>query len=121
MNESRYGQVYSDAADAVLQLVGADADYIDSGLSYFTVNIDINFIAENHAGDAITVHSRILLGEGKKLKLAHEMRNANGDTVSTAEQFLLHVSLETRASCPPRADVLARIETLATQHAKGAS
>ena len=38
MNESRYGQVFSDAADTVMIRVGADEDYIASGLSYFTVD-----------------------------------------------------------------------------------
>ena len=37
MNESRYGQVFSDAADAIMKLIGADDVYVDSGLSYFTV------------------------------------------------------------------------------------
>ena len=117
MNESRYGQIYSDAADAVMKLVGADADYIADGLSYFTVDINIKFLAENHAGDAVTVNSRVLIGEGKKLKLAHDMLAADGTVVSTAEQFLIHVSLETRASCAPRADVLAKVEALAAAHA----
>ncbi|MBT4873451.1 MAG: carnitine 3-dehydrogenase, partial [Marinovum sp.] len=36
MNESRYGQVFSDAADAFMIAVGADADYIAAGHSFFT-------------------------------------------------------------------------------------
>ena len=37
MNEGRYGQVYSDAADGFLWAVGADKAYVSSGYSYFTV------------------------------------------------------------------------------------
>ena len=37
MNESRYGQVFSDSGDVVMMMIGADQAYIDSGLSYFTL------------------------------------------------------------------------------------
>jgi len=61
-----------------MRIVGADENYIAAGKSYFTVNTNIQYIDECHAGDAITVTSKILLGEGKKLKLAHLMRHENG-------------------------------------------
>ena len=101
MNESRYGQVFSDAADAVMIMVGANADYIAKGHSYFTVETKIKYIEECHAGDAVYVDSQILIGEGKKLKLFHRMCHKDGRLIATGEQFLLHVSLTTRASCAP--------------------
>ncbi len=118
MNESRYGQVFSDAADSVMIAVGANAAYIDNGLSYFTVDIDIKFLMETHAGQAITVMSHVLVGKGKKLKLFHQMLSEDGTVLATGEQFLLHVSLETRRTCEPEGDVLINIEALAAAHAK---
>ncbi len=118
MNESRYGQVFSDAADAVMVAVGADEAYVAGGLSYFTVDIDIKFLLETHAGQAITVMSYVLMGEGKKLKLFHQMLSEDGELLATGEQFLLHVSLETRRTCEPESSVLANIEAAATAHAK---
>ena len=111
MNESRYGQVMTDAADEVMRIIGADADYIAAGHSYFTAETTIKFLAETHAGEDIYVDSQITLAEGKKLRLAHEMRRTSDDTLlASCDQFLLHVSLETRKSCPP---VGAVAETLA--------
>jgi carnitine 3-dehydrogenase len=118
MNESRYGQVFSDAADGVLLSFGVDADYVASGLSYFTVEIEIKFILETHAGQHITVDSQILLGEGKKLKLFHRMLADDGTLLATGEQFLLHVSLETRRTCDPAPKVKANLEAAALAHAK---
>lgn len=119
MNESRYGQVYSDAADATMMAFGADAAYVASGFSYFTVENNIKYLTEAHAGDACHVTTQILLGEGKKLKLCHEMRrDHDGEVYSTCTQFLLHVSLETRKTCPPRADVAQRLTALAQAHAQ---
>ena len=117
MNEGRYGQVFSDAADAVMAQIGADADYIASGLSYFTVETTIKYLTECHAGDGIRVTSRITLADGKKLGLWHEMTRAEDGTVlATCDQFLLHVSLESRASCPPAVAVQDRLSALAKQH-----
>ena len=111
MNESRYGQLFSDAADEMMASLGADEAYIKSGYSYFTVETTIRYLAETHAGEAITVDTDIILAEGKKLKLQHVMRRASdAEQLATAEQFLLHVSLDTRRSCPPVGDVAAAIE-----------
>ena len=118
MNEGRYGQVFSDAADAVMVHVGADADYVAGGLSYFTVETTIKYLEETHAGEAVRVATRVVIGEGKKLKLAHEMQRASdGAVLATCDQFLLHVSLETRKSCDPAPAVVAAVADLAARHA----
>lgn len=118
MNESRYGQIWSDAADAVMATVGADMAYIERGLSYFTIETKTAFLLETHAGDPVQCETRVTKGEGKKLGLRHEMRRiSDGALLATCDQFLLHVSLETRKSCPPAPEVLARVEALAAAHA----
>ncbi len=116
MNESRYGQVFSDAADALMIHVGCDETYIANGNSYFTAETHVKYLAETHAGDAFDVASRVLIGEGKKLKAYHEMRTPAGEIIATCEQFMLHVNLTTRKSCPPLPEVLARVEALAAAH-----
>ena len=47
MNEGRYGQVFSDAADGFLSSVGVDSEYIASGNSYFTVENHIKYLIKN--------------------------------------------------------------------------
>ncbi len=116
MNESRYGQVFSDAADAVMAAVGADLDYVAGGNSYFTVENRIRYIEETCAGDSIVVRSQVLLGQGKKLRLLHEMCHADGRLLCTDEQMLIHVNLETRRSSEPTPEVLAAVEQLAAAH-----
>ena len=118
MNESRYGQVFSDAADAVLAHLGAGPDYVERGSSFFTVETSVSYLAETHACDRVHCDTRVLLGEGRKLKLFHEMRReTDGEVLATCEQFLVHVSLETRRSCMPDPELSARIANLAAAHA----
>ncbi|WP_299867095.1 carnitine 3-dehydrogenase [uncultured Hoeflea sp.] len=119
MNESRYGQVFSDAGDVVMQMVGADQDYIASGLSYFTVANEIGYLSETHLGDVIHVRTQVLEACGKKLRLYHEMiRTSDGELLATCNQLLVHVSLETRRSCEPEGEVLAKITALGEAQAK---
>ena len=105
MNDSHYGEVFSKASDVLLHGIGADQDYIAQGYSYFTVDLQISYLAECLAGEQITVFTSITLAEGKKLKLSHEMKNAQGDVCASCSQFLLHVDLKSRKSCPPLAAV----------------
>lgn len=116
MNESRYGQVFSDAADNVMIRVGADEAYIASGLSYFTVDTHIRYIDESKAGDEVYVTSRISLADGKKLKLAHKMCHADGRILAEADQLLVHVDLAARKSSMPGPDMLHRIAELTQQY-----
>jgi len=112
MNESRYGQVFSDAADVVMAMIGADADYIAAGHSFFTVEVNIKFQMECRASDAIQVASSVTEGTGKKLRLLHEMRATDGTVLATADQLLLHVSLATRRTSPMPADMAAKAAAL---------
>ncbi|MEM7747814.1 MAG: carnitine 3-dehydrogenase [Pseudomonadota bacterium] len=116
MNESRYGQLLSDAADEIMQLVGADADYVAAGNSYFTVDTNIQYLHETHAGERVTVKTTIREGFGKKLRLRHDIFSANGNHLAIGEQLLIHVSLETRRSSEPLPDVAAKVASLATSH-----
>ncbi|MEM6497088.1 MAG: carnitine 3-dehydrogenase [Pseudomonadota bacterium] len=116
MNESRYGQLLSDAADEIMQLVGADADYVAAGQSYFTVDTSIQYLHETHSGERVTVKTAIREGVGKKLRLRHDIFNANGDHLAIGEQLLIHVSLETRRSSEPLPEVSAKVAALAASH-----
>ena len=104
MNEGRYGQVFSDAADAVLDRIGAGQAYVDGGHSFFTVQTSVAYKAECHAGNAIEVRTQVRQAEGRKLGLFHEMWRG-ADLAATCEQLLIHVDLGTRKSCDPLPEV----------------
>ncbi|MAS08024.1 MAG: carnitine 3-dehydrogenase [Ahrensia sp.] len=116
MNESRYGQVFSDAADAVLATIGAGEDYVAAGFSFFTVETSIKYLAELHAGSPIRVETVVTEGAGKKLRLSHRLLGTDGAVHATGEQLLIHVSLETRRACEPSGAVRDALEALAQSH-----
>ena len=95
-----------------MELVGCDSDYIAAGMSYFTAETHIRHLGEVHLGQKIEVRTQMLLGEGKKLHLYHEMR-AGEDLVATGEHFLLHVDLSTRRPCDPGPEVVTGLAQVA--------
>ncbi|MEL6296328.1 MAG: thioesterase family protein, partial [Pseudomonadota bacterium] len=112
MNEAKYLQAFGDATDRMMELIGCDAEYIATGGSYFTAETHIRHIDEVLAGALIEVRTQVLLGQGKKMHLWHEMRE--GDRlIATGEHFLLHVSLETRRPSEPSAEIMAALEGIA--------
>lgn len=115
MNEARYLQAFSDASDRLMTLVGVDAAYIAAGQSCFTAETHIRHLGEASAGDEIVVTTRVLLAEGKRLHLWHEIYVANA-LIATGEQMLIHVDLATRRARAPTPEVVARLNELAANH-----
>jgi carnitine 3-dehydrogenase len=116
MNESRYGQVFSDAADSVMIAFGADQAYIATGKSYFTVDTHIRYINECTAGESIRVLSKVASSEGKKVQLKHKMLSLDGELLAEADQLLVHVDLTARKSSLPDAAIAEALADLVVQH-----
>ena len=115
MTESRYLQAFADATDRFMAIIGCDADYIQAGGSYFTAETHIRHVDEVHAGALITIRTRVVLGEGKKMHLFHEMLEGER-MLATGEHFLLHVSLESRKPTPPAPHIEAALVRFAQGH-----
>jgi carnitine 3-dehydrogenase len=101
MNEAHYLEAGASATDRFMALIGADADYVAAGQSYFTVENHVRYLAETHAGDRIRATTRVIGGDGRKLHLFHVLTRADGVDIATVETLLLHVDLGTRRSCAP--------------------
>ena len=118
MNEAHYLEVFAQASDRTMELVGADADYVAKGNSYFTAETHLRHLDEVKGGERIRVTTQLVTGAGKKLHLFHRLENGAGELAATGEHLLLHVDLTTRRSCPPEAAVASRLARLWAQHAK---
>ncbi len=116
MNEAKYLEAFAAATDRFMEIIGCDMDYIQSGGSYFTAENHIRYMNEVHAGAKIDVRTQMLLGQGKKLHVFHEMY-AGETLLATGESFLLHVSLETRRPSAPSPDIEAAMARIAEAQA----
>ncbi|MGF1592732.1 MAG: carnitine 3-dehydrogenase [Kiloniellaceae bacterium] len=117
MNESRYLQCFADASDALLRLIGVDADYVASGGSYFTVETHIRHLDEVAALEPIRATTQVLEAAGKKLRLFHRLLHADGRLLATGEHMLIHVDLKTRSAADPAPAIAAMAGEVALAHA----
>jgi len=117
MNEAHYLEAGAAATDRFMEMIGADAGYIASGKSYFTVENHLRYLDELKAGGRLVVTTQVLQGEGKKMKLFHFLKSGDGRLAATMETLLLHVDLSTRSSCPPDPHVAVRLKSFADAHA----
>ena len=143
MTESRYLQVFGDATDALLRFVGVDQDYMAAGRSFYTVETHLRHLREVAGGEPITVATRVLGCDGKRLHVFHRMFHGetiddgghgrrgrhgpgggdgasddagDGTELATAEHMLLHVDTAAGRTSPVAPEVLARLrETAAAQ------
>ncbi len=116
MNETHYLEVGAQATDRFMELIGADADYIAAGLSFFTVENHLRYLAELHAGDTITVKTQVVAAEGKKMHLFHMIHNADGAVVATMETLQLHMDLTARKTVVPAPHVATKLAAFAAAH-----
>ncbi len=117
MNEANYLVASAQASDRFMELVGADADYIAGGKSYFTAENHLCYLSELREGERLTVTTQVLLGEGKKMHLFNRLYGGDGRLAATVETFLLHVDLTTRATCLPAPEVMEKLAGYAAAHA----
>lgn len=116
MNETHYLEAASLATDRFLEMIGAGADYVASGRSFFTVETHIRYLDEVHAGDRLTVTTQVLGAQGKKLHLFHRLHQ--GDRLAaTVETLLLHTDLTTRRTSPPAPELAGAMAEWAARHA----
>ena len=119
MHESRYLQVFGDAADALFRYLGIGGEYLAAGGSYYTVETHLSLVRETVAEERLHVTTQLLGHDAKRLHAFHSLhRSADCALLATAEQMYLHV--DTTAGCASAAAdaVLARLARIAEAHAR---
>ena len=120
MNESRYLQVASAASDALLGMLGADAQYAAGGRSFYTAETHIRHLAEAFGGDLVRVQTQAVDGDEKRLHLFHTLqREGEGEwkSIATAEHMLLHVDMRGGKVVPAEGALAENIRKLLSAHA----
>jgi carnitine 3-dehydrogenase len=115
VHESRYLQLFADATDALLRLLGVDDAYVAGTGSFFTVETHLSHIGQAFSGDRVTVTTQVLSFDGKRLHLFHRL-SRDEDELATAEQMLLHVERGTGRTGAASGEVARRTEELARAH-----
>ncbi len=116
MSESVYLLVFGDSSDAFFRYFGVAEDYRASGLSLFTVETHLRNLREVKLGERLSLTLTVLGVDAKRLHVVHEMFNASGDLVATAEQMLLHTDTRIGRTAPFPPEIAGRLERIRAAH-----
>ena len=118
MTEYRYLEIFGEATDCFMKIIGCDAEYIAKGGSYFTAESHIRHVHEVKEGTRVKVSTQCLFGKGKKMHLFHSLHCDDGHLLATGEHMLIHVSLKTRRPSSPAEPIAKKLAEIANQHAE---
>ena len=116
-NDSRYGQLASEAGDNFLRTIGLNQQYLSETGTFFTVESHVRFLDQTHAGDKVRVLLRIVSFDAKRLHLWTDIVRDDGVVAATTEYLLLHVDAKTQKSAPMSDVMLAAVTQIGSAHA----
>ena len=118
VTEFRYLELMADATDALLRFIGVDGAYVESGVSYYTVETHISHLGQLYAGDRVQAITQLLGWDEKRLHLFHTLlRVGEEEPVAMGEHMLVHVDASAGRAAPVGDGVGGRVAALAEAHA----
>lgn len=92
MNDAYYTVAFSQAGDKLIEYLGMDETYRKAtGLSIFTVEMHLCYLAEAKLNDLIKVKLQLLGFDKKRLHLFMVLYNEEEERLATQEGMYLHV------------------------------
>ena len=119
LTEWAYLKLFGDATDVVLARIGADANYVAAGHSWYTVETHIRHLGQARLGEPVEVRTHVMAADAKRLHLFHEMVSRKQDAViATAEHMLVHVDAKAEKSAPAPQAMQGAAQALVTGQAQ---
>jgi acyl-CoA thioester hydrolase len=114
MNVMWYVGKFDEATWQVFTVLGMTPTFLrEQQRGMAAVQQEIRYLRELHAGDVITISSRVLEVREKVLRFSHEMRNAEtGEIAATTILTAVHLDTQLRKSCPFPPAILERAREL---------
>lgn len=118
MNDARYVQVFSQAIDNFIVLLGMDESFRhEHKVSVYTMQTVVNYLKEVGVDEPLEVTARLLEHDNKKLRLFLTMYQPGADArLATMEALLLHVDMTQRRSSPFLPETLNKIAGFVAKH-----
>lgn len=117
-NDSRYGQLASEAGDNFLRSIGLDEQYLANIGTFFTVESHTRFLDQTHAGDEVRVELRVLSCDAKRIHVWTEIVREDGVVAATVEYLLLHIDAQSQRSAPMGDDMFTTLSRISASHTK---
>jgi acyl-CoA thioester hydrolase len=118
MNVMWYTGKFDEATWNMFAMLGITPTFLrENARGMAAVEQKTNYLRELHPGDIITIRTRLLQLEGKKIRFIHEMLNGEtGEVAATTELMGLHLDTDIRKSCPFPDDIQANGRKMIAEH-----
>lgn len=101
MNDAEYARVFSMAVDAFSDTIGLDeAGRREHGITLFTLETHLCYLAEAHEGEGLTVRIDVLDRDAKRLHVFFSLHNSSDRLIATSEQMLMAMGAESGRPTP---------------------
>ncbi|WP_273500732.1 thioesterase family protein [Paracoccus sphaerophysae] len=118
LNMAYYHVLFDTALDVVLEPLGLGPEVArDTGQSVFTAQAQVHYLRELNIGDSVTVETRLIAHDVKRLHYVQTMRHSEGWVAAINEALVLHVDLTTRRVTRWSPEVEARVADTVAAHA----
>ena len=110
MNVMWYVGKFDEATWNLFRRIGVTASYLrEQRRGMAAVDQHIQYKRELHAGDTVSVRSRILELHDRKIRFRHEMRNGEtGELAAVTTLVGVHIDTVARKACPFPQEIAAR-------------
>ena len=119
LNMAWYHVLFDRAIEEALVPLGLGAQLAaEAGVSYFTVQAQIHYLHELHAGDRVAVDTQLIAHDDKRLHYVQTMRRQpDGVVAAVTENLVLHVDLRTRRAAAFAPALRDRLAAAVASHA----
>ncbi|MGH6861814.1 MAG: thioesterase family protein [Phyllobacterium sp.] len=119
LNMAYYNVVFDRGGDEFLAELGFGPKYAaERRLTIYTAEVHICYVQEIHLDHVVTVTSRLIDFDAKRLHTYNEILHQDGWVAATAEVLSLHVDMSGPKVCPFPQDVLPKLEFYREAHAR---
>ena len=113
MTDFRYLQVFGEAMDLLYRRVGVDEAYRLSGRMFYTVETQINYLAEAKVNEPLYATARVQSVDNKRLKVLHHLHRGSDDKlIASATQTHVHVNTQAGKASAMDEDLYRSLESL---------
>ena len=115
LNMAYYNVLFDRGCDVFFEEMGLGPHYIkERNLSFYTAEAHVRYVQELHLGDRVRVSMQIVDYDEKRIHCYAELHHEDGWLSATSETMSLHVDMSGPKVAPFPADIMEKIEALAS-------
>jgi|TARA_B110000977_G_scaffold187327_1_gene254299 acyl-CoA thioester hydrolase len=97
LNDAYYLVIFTQATDALQNHLGLTLEHIKhTGETLFTVETHLAYVQQVGLGEVVTISSKILETDSKRMRIFHSMFNEQNQLLATVEMLLICYNLQAK-------------------------